>query len=98
MCGRQMSLFGGPSGNISQLPTNTAKPPSDTHNPPIDDDSEDKMAPLVKRVKYVSACMVYYEESHTNNFHRYHLTDTFGILVGIAPNQQRFTVHHDLIT
>jgi hypothetical protein len=49
-------------------------------------------------VKYVLTCMSYWERSPTNKFHRYHLTDTFDVLVGTAPNRQRFTVHHDLIT
>jgi hypothetical protein len=29
--------------------------------------------------------------------HRYNLTKTFDVLVGKDPNQQRFTVHHDLL-
>ena len=91
-----MSLFGGPSGNISQPPGNTPESSSD------EDDNRLEMAveaPRVKRVKYVT--LVFLSKpgtSATNTVYRYNLTESFSVLVGTGPSRQHFTVHHELIT
>ena len=67
----------------------------ETPEPP----SDDEMAhlPSAKRLKYARKCTTN-GASPANQLVRYDFGNTFEVLVGAKPDQQSFTVHHDIAT